>query len=498
MGRSPAPPPAPVAPGAGPGAWIAGAAVVIGLAATFFFLGRGDAGRPGPGGVPRAERGPVPPVAGAAVPVPDPDTSEMLSLAADTIGSARAAVLRAPDAAEAWGGFGEALDAHKLYDAAAVAYGRAHELAPAEFRWAYLLAVVEDFRGRGTDEIVGLFESAIATNAGYPPLFLRYGDALVRQGELDRARAAYERAIELDPDFAMAHRGLGQVLLASDEAAAARAALEAAARIEPEDGVVFASLAQAYTRLGETDRAADARTKARELPRVLGVPDPVRFAVERKAGTPGTARKRALDAIREGLFASALPDARFLVEVEPDDVLYRIWLGTCLVETGDGAAAGEHFERAATLAPEHPQALPLYAGWLEAAGRFTESIERWQRAVELAPDDPARGARTARLALAQAKAGQLDDALASFARASELGLDDAELHHNWGTAWMTRDAEQAAERFARALELGGDNAGTLYNLGLVLEALDRPEEAAQAFGRSAELEPHGPAAARAR
>lgn len=480
-------------PSSSSASWIAGTVVVIGLVAAFVFLREDAPSEPGsPLGGPAKEQVP-------AVDVPDPDTSEMLSLAAQTIGTAREAVLRAPNSADAWGGFGEVCDAHKIYDAAAIAYRQAQELAPSDFRWSYLLAVVEDFRGRETDEIVRLFEAASAANDIYPPLFLRYGDALVRQGELDRARAAYERAVELDPNFAMAHRGLGQVMLALDEPQAARRSLETAAGIEAEDGVVFASLAQAYTRLGETELAAEARKKARELPRVLGVPDPIRFAVERRAGTPGMARKRALDAIREARYASALSDARFLVEVEPDDVLYRIWLGTCLVETGDAPAAGEHFARAVELEPEHPQALPLYGGWLEAMGRFDEAVALWERAVtvaEEAADDGARAAHTSKLALAQAKSGKTDLALASFARAAELGLDDAELHHNWGTTWMTKDARKAIERFERSLEIGGDNAGTLYNLGLSLDALGQAEEAREAFERSAALDPHGAAAAR--
>jgi len=481
-----------VSPELGSGAgWTARVAVVVGLAAPLF-LACGD----GPG---RGASTPTAQMRGtggatSTIEIPDPPTGEMLSLAAETIGDARKTLERAPSSAAAWGNFGEVCDAHKLYDAAAIAYGRAHELAPAEFRWAYLLAVVEDFRGRGTEAIVRLFEQAIECNAIYPPLFLRYGDALVRQGELARAKTAYGRAIELDANFAMAHRGLGQTLLALGELAPAKTALERAAELEPEDGVVFAALAQLHHRLGDKARAEAASRKASELPRVLGAPDPVRFSVERRAGTPGTARKRALDAMREGRFAVALRDARFLVEVEPEDVLYRLWLGTCLIETGAVAAAGPHFERAVELDSGHPEPFARYGAWLDAVGRWPEAARQWARAAELAPEE---ASFVGRHAIALAKAGQLDRAFAAFERAEALGQNDAELYHTWGTALMGRDAAAAVSRFEHALELGGDNAGTLYNLGLSLEALGRTGEAEQRFQQSAELDPQGPAARRA-
>jgi cytochrome c-type biogenesis protein CcmH/NrfG len=158
---------------------------------------------------------------GTAPDVPDPLTAEMPSPVARAHRSAREAVLAEPGSARAWGEFASVCDAHHLYDAAAAAYGRARALAPGEFRWVYLLAIVRDFQGAGAEEVAALFAEAARLEPGYPPLHLRRGDAFVRQGALEDARAAYARALELDPAFALDARSTSPRLLRLLDAARA-------------------------------------------------------------------------------------------------------------------------------------------------------------------------------------------------------------------------------------------------------------------------------------
>lgn len=119
---------------------------------------------------------------GQVVQPPDIDLNGMPAPVARAIGGAHEAVVRDPRSGPAWGRLGSVLDAHHLFDEAAICYGRALALDPDEFRWAYLLAVVQDFRGVEVDELHSAFDAAVALNSRFPPLFLRYGDALVRQG----------------------------------------------------------------------------------------------------------------------------------------------------------------------------------------------------------------------------------------------------------------------------------------------------------------------------
>ena len=55
------------------------------------------------------------------------------------------------------------------------------------------------------------FERAAQANPGASTLY-RLGTLLARSGETDRARASYERALELQPDLAEANNDLGALL----------------------------------------------------------------------------------------------------------------------------------------------------------------------------------------------------------------------------------------------------------------------------------------------
>ena len=291
-----------------------------------------------------------------AAAVPNPVSAETLPPVAEVLRAARENVLAAPRSAEAWGAFASVCDAHQLYDEAALAYQRAHELDRASFRWIYLLAIVEDLRGSEPERVWTCFREAMERNPVYPPLFVRYGDALVHQGEMVRARDAYRRATDLDPDFAMAHRGLGQVLLALGDLPAALAHLQRATTLDPSDGIAWATLARAFQVQGDEEQADAAARRASTLPRQLGLPDPLRYQVEQLAVNPAACNRRAAEAMRRGDYAAALPELERLVEMLPGEADYWAGLGRALERLGRGPEALDAYRRAASIDPGHAAA----------------------------------------------------------------------------------------------------------------------------------------------
>ncbi len=212
--------------------------------------------------------------------VPDPDTSRMQARVAQRLKEARQAVRRQLDSPEAWGRFGAVCDVHELYAPAAYCYRHAYALAPNDFRWPYLLAFVRELQGADVEETTRLFQKAAQLEPEFPPVYFRIADAQMREGKLDEARDNYLRALELDPKLAIAHRGLGQALIALGDPQTALHHLERAIQYGQEDGAVFAAMAQAYTRLGDDDRAEEAARNSRRVPtNVLTLPDPVRYEI---------------------------------------------------------------------------------------------------------------------------------------------------------------------------------------------------------------------------
>ncbi len=219
--------------------------------------------------------------AATAIEVPEIDTTVMIHRTAQVIDQTRNAILRNPQSAEAWGRLGQVFDAHALYDHAAPCYRRAMQLDPSDVRWPYNLGMVREFQGADVDEVMALFNGFARERPDYPPIFVRIGDVLSRQGRLVEARDAYRHAAELDPGLAVAHRGAGQAMLSLNELDGAVKHLERATVLVGSDGPALASLSQAYAFSGRIARARRTARKSRAFgtKSTINIPDPIRYQV---------------------------------------------------------------------------------------------------------------------------------------------------------------------------------------------------------------------------
>ncbi|MHC4949034.1 MAG: tetratricopeptide repeat protein, partial [Planctomycetota bacterium] len=333
------------------------------------------------------------------------------------IEAARRAVLDAPSSADAWGRLGAVCDAHRLHEPARTCYERAHRLAPTAFQWPYLLAIVRDVQGADASEVTGLFETAIAIERRFPPVHVRYGDALVRHGRSGEAAAAYRAALALDEDFAMAHRSLGRVLLSLGDLAGAVTHLERAAGLNPGDSLAYSSLAQAYTRQGDATRAEAATARARMLTPDLDVPDPIRFDVEALGISSELCAERAHRMTATGDWQGVVDNLSVVAEVRPDDAEVRRQLGGAYARLGRTEPALRHLAEAVRLQDDLATARVDLAALLLADGRAAEAATHLQRAVDL---DPTSALTHERLALVLEHLGRATEAAEHRARAAAL------------------------------------------------------------------------------
>jgi len=432
----------------------------------------------------------------AGPPPPEPALAGLSQPLRAALETARADVLAAPDSADAWGHLGSLFDAHSLYAEALVCYERATELAPGDYRWLYLAAVVADFQGHDLADIETRFAAALAKQSEYPPLWYRFGDALLRQGDATRAVACYERAVELDGDFALAQRGLGQALLALERTDEALRHLERSRAIDPSDSVVHAALARAYHLAGDAEASRAATERSRSTQPVLGVPDPVRYAVDQLALDPLSLNRRVTEALAQGDLESAERDLAVLAQLFPDDPGQALRHGECLVGLQRWDAAMRPLERAAELGSDvqRGRAHSLLADLLQERGDPAAALPHRRRAVEA---QPARADFRNALALTLGRNGDLEGALVEFEASASLETATSELHHNWGTALLRLGrVEEATLHFQAALALEPSSPATLFNLGSIREGQGRSEEAIQLYLQAVPLDPSGPAAQR--
>lgn len=241
-----------------------------------------------------------------------------------------------PDAADAQQLLGMALSENGQPGRAEQAFQRALSLAPESPVIASNVSAWLLRQGRG--------EEALAVLAGLPesaPAALQFGLAALQLGEHERARAAFERALRLQPTLAAAWHGLGSALRGLGELEAAEAAFRRNTQLQPEQASAWINLGAVLRLLG---RIAEA------------------LVCMRHAAALGHAGPELADAINGLLLDAGRPEealqgARALVSAMPAYVPGLVTLTHLLWEHGE--ALGEQddplamFVRAAAAQPGH-------------------------------------------------------------------------------------------------------------------------------------------------
>lgn len=263
------------------------------------------------------------------------------------------------------------------------------------------------------------------------PEHVRGRIATVR-GDAATARAHYEAALKLNPDYLPSVAGLAALDLAAGQPAAARERLTALQQRQPKNAAVMLALADVAVGSGQTAEATGWLDKA--------------------------------------------------VKAEPGSPLPRQMQIDILLGLGDTAAALSA-ARAAVIA------LPGHAGLMERLGRTELAANQAQAAVatfgKLVAQQPTAPRPLLLQAEAQRAAGNDSGAKASLAKAVELGRDQPEVLQAQATQAMRDGQTEAALAAARKLQaLPARAAGGWQLEGEALAAAGRWDAAAGAFQRA--------------
>ena len=144
--------------------------------------------------------------------------------------------------------------AQDLTEPARVAYTNAHRLDPHDKKWPYLLAHLYADEGN-ISEAIKYFEMVRDIDRTYMPAEIYLGQMYLLNGELDKARSAFEPAKGDKDAEAAALAGLGKVALAGGHYDEAAARLEEALKLWPNASRLRQPLAMAYRGLGDTTKA---------------------------------------------------------------------------------------------------------------------------------------------------------------------------------------------------------------------------------------------------
>jgi predicted Zn-dependent protease len=270
------------------------------------------------------------------------------------------------------------------------------------------------------DEALAAFEEVRRRAPDYAPGHWRAGNLLADQGRDAEARAAFERALELEPGGVPQTLGLARVELAEGAVPAARARLEELARRMPRERFVHGLLARARRASGD-ESGANAALRAEERASETSWVDPWAAEVRQRATGVSPTVKRANELLLAGEARGAIALLEPLQARVPESLPAAQLLIKACLEAGALAKADAQLAAARDRFGAQFK-LELYAGELALQ---RGQLEEARRALEASlAINPAYGQTLAALGEVAFKRGDLAAAEQSFARAVEQDVLD--------------------------------------------------------------------------
>jgi len=271
----------------------------------------------------------------------------------------------------------------------------------------------------------------------YPDYAPAYNDLGVLHGEIgnfDKALAAYEKAVSLDPGNAIFQKNLGDfyyvAIKQSDEAARH---YEKALELNPGDTETLLILGNIRAETGDFPRAREIYLRVLEIDPSNDLAGSMFEALEARAEDPGqrdpdTLVREARCLARRGRSDRAVHLLEALLSVCPDHAAAHNDLGNlyCLLQKPDEAL--RHLERAVQLAPDSIGFVrDLADAHLAEAGNLEQALALYNKALALKPDDIETLLRIGNICAAQ---NQFDDARYFYNRVLTVRPDHPQAKEN--------------------------------------------------------------------
>ncbi len=276
------------------------------------------------------------------------------------------------------------------------------------------------------DSAIGAFERALALDPSYALAYAGLGQAHWEKYQaghdpkaVDSARQACERALSLDEQLAAAHVCLGQLESGTGEYEQAVKEFDRALAIEPTNDDAYRSLADAYESLGQPAKAEETCQRA--------------------------------------------------IDLRPQYWAGYNWLGTFYYRDARYADAASKFSQVVALAPDSFRGYSNLGAVYYYQGRYTDAIAMLQRSISIRPSADA----FSNLGSAHFYLRQYDDAVSAYEKAVQLTENNYILWWNLadGYYWDSARRAQANRAYRKTISLANEalrvNPRDAYALGVL-------------------------------
>jgi Flp pilus assembly protein TadD len=455
-----------------------------------------------------------------------PDLQKQNAALRILLGGVDAAARSRPKSVAEVGRLGMVYHANQFYEQAESAYGIALRLAPDDYRWPYLQALLKEEAGL-EKEVPALLLDAIRLKPDYFPALLKLAETYYKQDRLDEAGRYYSLASGREPSL-QASFGLARIAARRKDYARVVEIVAPLSReyayIRPPHQLLF----EAYEALGRADLAEEERQHLLD-PDLIVIPlvkDPLGEELLALACSSTRLLKEAGLLTRFRMPDEALRVARRAVEVEPGDADAHHFLARTLLDAhgADAAAVGEALAQLGEglrLRPDDLLPLWYFANFFfkqektdaaveqlrsmlaahadkaeshyylglvaDRQGRTADAVEHYREALR---SDPRNAEALNKLGLAFAAEGKLGEAIAYFDKAVDLKPAFVIARSNLAVALDQQGrTAQAVAQFREALAVKPNDATTHMFLAIALTKLGNNGEAARHFREAIRFAP---------
>ena len=356
---------------------------------------------------------------------------------------------------------------------------------------SYLLDAQKAFESSYFASALILTDSASRYAPELADIYFLRGRAFNAMRQMDSARVAYEKTLQLDPEYPGVYYNLGNSAYVRGQP------LEALTYYRKETG--SALTAPYYVQLGRAYNDT-------------GQPDSARWAIQQAIqvdSTNPTAHMWLGQILEdEGALDKAIEASKKGLALQPQNPNYSYVVGAQYLKNGDLEKAVTHLQAAARQLPSHYPAhynlgQALMGLGLEDEGAFflgradtllelQKDIEKWENLVNANSHEPLLWVN---LGNALHLGGRTDEAIDAFTVAFSLQPQWLELQNNIANLLLIKgDTAEAIQRYTGILDIDSTQADVWLNLGTIHAMLGNYDLARSAWQTTLRLQPNHPEA----
>ncbi|NEP73002.1 MAG: tetratricopeptide repeat protein [Okeania sp. SIO2G4] len=330
------------------------------------------------------------------------------------------------------------------------------------------------------DEAIALYQKAIELNPNFALYQQTLGDALAKIDKWKEAATVYQKAIEIKPTSALSHHNLGKVLEKQGQLEQAIASYSQAIEINPNFSEFYIGLGRVLVEEGLLYEAISHFQKAISL-------EPDSSMAHQNLGV-------ALE--KQGQIEEGIICYRKAIEIDPGFWEGYQKLGTALTKLGDFHQAAEIYGKACQIIPNFGTVYYYCGEALAKLHRWDEAIAAYQKAIGLLGEDKGTAPTAVvyhQFGYALTQQQKWEEAISAYRKATELQPNSPEVYHHLGYALAQQQKwEEAATAYRKVTELQPDSPEVYHYLGYALSKLQQWEEAVVAYRKASELQPNSP------